>query len=148
MGKMKKYIAFMISTLAAMFLVSGCAGNGTIIATTQEQGANSEAPINPIDNANIETIDGGNIGTGQVAPASRALVQFDFSSVEEFIEALRAVRDGTATEQLAENARRVDFTSLERLYLPIAIPEEYRLHRISLNDIQVTITFFREYAFA
>jgi len=66
-----------------------------------------------------------------------------FSSIVDFLAAYRAVRVGSdITDFVADSTssnyayltESVDFLALEKLYMPIGIPEEYQLCKIALND--------------
>ena len=51
---------------------------------------------------------------------------------------------GTADEELAALAESVVFLDLERLYLPMSIPEEYEFHEITLVAGSVNFWYLHE----
>ena len=68
-------------------------------------------------------------------------------SVEEFLYAYRAVKEGRATGNLANLAAAVDFISLNELHVLTNLPETYRLHGIEVDSGGVGMWFFPEDAF-
>ena len=74
---------------------------------------------------------------------SIAVDTLEFSSLEEFLEAYKAVCEGTATGELAELAGNdrgqysIKFAELDELYLPTGVPEDYKLHKIGINYLRV-----------
>jgi len=71
--------------------------------------------------------------------------ELGFASPEEFIEAYKLVRAGKADRELAEQAETVNFAELEKLYLPIRIPEPYRLYWLSvMKGPTVSVLYYRE----
>ncbi|MCL2408766.1 MAG: hypothetical protein FWC96_04030 [Oscillospiraceae bacterium] len=88
--------------------------------------------------------------------ASDAPDTLRFSSLEEFLLSYIAVKDGMRAEgfmptsvhgnfeHFSEMAESVDLLSLERFYLPVNIPEEYKIFRIAVTEYHVTIRFLPE----
>ena len=83
-------------------------------------------------------------GHGQ-APAVHGIPDhLTFWSLEEFLYAHRAVREGTATGRLAEMAASIDFESLEELVLPNNLPGIYQIHQIEVYDTAIWVWFLPE----
>ena len=92
-------------------------------------------------------------GAVSVSAAPDLLV---FSSLEEFLLSYIAVRDGMRAEgfmpssahgnfeYFSETAESVGLLSLKRFYLPVNIPEEYKIYRIDMCENTVTIQFVPE----
>ena len=75
---------------------------------------------------------------------SQAIEQLVFSSVEELLSSYRAVITGDADGYLAYLAEKVNFTELERLYLPISIPEGYEIYKITINERTVSFYYLHK----
>ena len=67
-----------------------------------------------------------------------------FSSLEELLEAHKAVREGTADAELTELAEKVDFAELDELYVPTAIPKKYKLYNIRITQKFVEFLYLTE----
>jgi hypothetical protein len=81
-----------------------------------------------------------------------------FSSLEEFLTGYIAAKDGSATRgaidfpgrwmpssyALSDVLESVGFASIETLYLPIGIPEDFRLHLIRVTDIAVSFEYLHK----
>ncbi|MCL2420400.1 MAG: hypothetical protein FWD03_00950 [Defluviitaleaceae bacterium] len=82
--------------------------------------------------------------TEDVIAASEVIDQLEFSSLEEFLVSYNTVRSGRAVGELAALSESVDFMGLERLYLPVAIPDDYQLFRIRVNEETVSFWYLSE----
>jgi len=71
-------------------------------------------------------------------------VTLDFSSLDDFLDAHRAVREGTADEELMDLAQQTDFAELEEIFFPTAIPEAYQLYSIRVHRHWVSMRFLHE----
>jgi len=79
-----------------------------------------------------------------------------FSSLEEFLHTYIAVRDGISAEGFmpeslsghfdifSEMVAGVDLLSLEKLYLPTALPEGYQIFEILLSEWSVSLFYLHE----
>ena len=67
-----------------------------------------------------------------------------FTSLTEFLEGTRITKAGRAAGEFAELAESVNLLGLEEFYLPIGIPETYRLFRISVNEMAVALWYLPE----
>jgi hypothetical protein len=70
--------------------------------------------------------------------------RLDFASLEQFLFYYDAARAGTVVwpeRRFAGFAAMVNFTALERLYLPIGIPETYQIAVITITHNMVTIEY-------
>ena len=77
---------------------------------------------------------------------SEAFDYLMFSSLEEFLYSYRMVNAGNATGELAELAESVAFLALETLYVPVGIPEDFFLYRLTVNEGAVNFWFLHEEA--
>lgn len=68
----------------------------------------------------------------------------EFKSLEEFIESYKMVKEGKAVGSLAEAAENTSFIELEKLYVPITIPEGYHLIEIKVLRPLVRFTYLPE----
>jgi len=64
-----------------------------------------------------------------------------FSSLREFLESYRIVASGGATDSFAELAASVDLESIDDFYLPVGIPETYKLFRIEITELNVSLWY-------
>jgi hypothetical protein len=136
---MKKLLVISIALVLMLALV-GCGQNETEADMEESAGAGTE----------VEEWQGGTI-VG--CPAPDLLV---FSSLEEFLLSYMTVKNGARAEgfvpasfhgnfeRFSEMAESVDLLSLERFYLPINIPEEYKIYSIDIFDSTVGIWFLPE----
>jgi len=67
-----------------------------------------------------------------------------FTSMAEFLESQMAFRLGEVTGTMAATAESVNFAELEKFYLPVGVPEEYKLFRITVNEEVVALWFLPE----
>jgi hypothetical protein len=67
-----------------------------------------------------------------------------FSSVEDFMRGYNAIVTERADSDLTSMATAVNFSSLEKLYLPMGIPETFRLHRIEIHIRHINMIFLPE----
>jgi len=67
--------------------------------------------------------------------------KLEFKSIEQFLEAYKTVKEGKAVGDLANKADSVDFTGLEKLYVPKNIPEEYQLANILVNEDAIILWY-------
>ena len=100
------------------------------------------------------------IGCGQVntydyaqehtsIPVASAIPEtLGFWSLEEFLYAHRAVREGRAAENLARLAELIDFADLEEFHLLTGLPGSYQIDGIAVYGGFVTISYLPERAFA
>ena len=90
------------------------------------------------------------VGGVYSAALSIAVDTLYFSSLEELLEAHKAVREGTATGELAElgggdrGQYSIKLAALDELYVPTGIPEGYKLHKIEVNYLRVTYVYLPE----
>ena len=62
-----------------------------------------------------------------------------FDSLEEFLDAYTAEKEGRVpSDWISEH---VDFVSLDTLHLPVNLPEEYQLARITVDKYSVSIRY-------
>jgi len=67
--------------------------------------------------------------------------QMIFLSLEEFLDTHASVRQGRADDDIAHAATRLDFESINTLYFPVNIPEEYQLASIVVYEEWIRIWF-------
>jgi len=67
-----------------------------------------------------------------------------FTSLVEFLESTRIARTGRAVGEFAELADSVNLLGLEEFYLPIGIPEAYKIYRISVTEDFVSLWYLPE----
>jgi len=75
---------------------------------------------------------------------SEVIDELVFFSLEEFLDAYNAVRAGISTEDIARLESGANLATLETIYFPIGIPEEYQLYRITVNVETVGFWYLRE----
>ena len=131
---MKRLLAMGI-TLFLLFALASCGEHrgdptqtsGTIPATGETRASEPHSMSNPLSSEELDPC--------ITEPT------LDFSSLGELIETRKSARTGKSTGELAES---VDFTELERIYLPISLPEPFRLNSISVYKEGVSLRYFRE----
>jgi len=64
-----------------------------------------------------------------------------FTSLEEFFNAYEEVRMGRATGEFLSTANRINFLSLEEIYMPVNIPTGYIITFILVMERNIIITF-------
>ena len=67
-----------------------------------------------------------------------------FSSLEQFAESHRAARNGRAVGELADTAKSVNFSEIEKFYVPTGIPEAYQLYDITVTEETVSFWYLLE----
>jgi len=65
----------------------------------------------------------------------------EFSSLDEFLEVHRSARSSEVAEDISVVAERLDIASVERLYLPTGILEEYELFCVMIDLVNVGLLF-------
>jgi len=70
--------------------------------------------------------------------------QMIFLSLEEFLYTHMSVRRGHANESVSSAASQLDFASLNTLYFPTNIPEDYHLASIVVYNERIRIWFISE----
>ena len=68
----------------------------------------------------------------------------EFSSLEEFLAAHEAVREGTADAELTRKAELTAFAELEEIFFPTAIPESYQIYKILVHSAYVSVYYLHE----
>ena len=123
---MKRLLTIIITTFM-LFAITGCGQIGEGIYYEQQHEAAQEPVAQPAPSLVNRTL--------------------GFASVEEFLYAHRAVREGRATGSLTNLAAAVDFLSLDELHIITNLPGTYRLHGIEIDGSGVGMWFFPEEAF-
>ena len=92
--------------------------------------------------------------------ATGVISSLEFSSLEEFLACYIIASEGRSggdisefvsgfqmrfsDSDLAEVVADTNFTAFETLYLPVGIPEDFQLHRITVNEVSVALWFLHE----
>jgi len=64
-----------------------------------------------------------------------------FSSLEHFLHTLRTIRTHGFASEAAEH---LDLGSLDELYMPTGIPEEYKIISVMVDDVNVGFTYLHD----
>jgi len=114
---MKKFLfAFLI--ICILFSLIGCERHNKVI------NAIGEEPV-------IEEIADISVQKGNLAvSASVAPDQLEFSSLEEFFHTHKTVRSGGKIGELTDTATKVNFSNIEKFYLPTNIPDNFLIYNI------------------
>ena len=134
---MKKFIMISIA-IVALFALFGCSYREHDNMQSSSRGYGNEQQAIP---------------TVSIAPDS-----LGFSSLEDFLNSYIAVKNGGLARgdldfpgewspsryDVSDVIESVEFAYLETLYLPIGIPEDFRLLRMSVTDCSVLIVFLHK----
>ena len=86
--------------------------------------------------------------TTQVGPyETKANLSWNFpelTSLEEFVEIYKEIREGKAVGDTADKAESVNYLELDKLYVPTVIPEGYHLYEIKVNEHLVSFRYLLE----
>ncbi|MCL2409810.1 MAG: hypothetical protein FWC96_09440 [Oscillospiraceae bacterium] len=132
---MKKF-SIVIIAFIILFALAGCGQNGE---TDVEEGVGTEVETEADTWTEVEEWQEGSLAGSFIPDELR------FSSLEEFLLSyLGAMSSRARGGALSELEESVDLLSLERFYLPMNIPEEYRLFRILVDEYNVSLWFLPE----
>ena len=120
------------------------------VGCTRSNGINENLTISYNEGSGNESIDrdcpiAGSISGSAVSPVSEVPDILEFWSLAEFLGTHRAYAAGVRSfGELTSLMEDANLRELETLYLPIGIPEAYRLYRIFVSDTGMSFWFLPE----
>ena len=76
--------------------------------------------------------------------AHHSYAGLEFTSLEELVETYKTVKEGKAIGDLARDAKNTNFSELDKIYAPTAIPEGYQLSEIKVLESIVMFWYSSE----
>jgi len=138
--RLSKRSTIIIALLAIAVIYLPSCGGGSVISENPA----IETPMPEVysENEDSQEFEPGEEQEEMEISASPEMLQYN--SLEELLSDLEKLRAGEASEELVEISERLDLSSLEVLYVPSGLPENYKLFNIAISMENVSILFMPE----